>query len=233
MATFKSLQEKGRDMQRLGLQKEKPLFRDRILGKWQRKLIVGTILTSLFIGGAAVRSRAETVTIAKLNETNKKISAERYITYQGQTYKVRVEVPNRNVDCLDTWLDGRYGRITLPTTQFKEFAPLKIIIGNPSLMIVGVDEKGNYGFMIFDTLIGEYTLVPMISQLPAKRLAELGIRLEVKYDEEKKTWNTTYSDKDGKVISFEVFSEDGKKIKRVGSEDEEKWWKLLNTGQNN
>lgn len=183
--------------------------------RFRKTFIAEGLVLILLTGCATVGNNGRNVKNVK-NETKKeevksnKIVVETPFPYRGHTYRLRLVVPE-NARYIEGWLDEEYVRIPF-SKKFKKFKVTQLIVGNPSLMIVGIDEKGNYGFMLIDSIIRRYKMTPILTELPAKKLEVLGIKMEIKYDEERSVWITQYYNKQRKLFGYDVYDKDGKEL---------------------
>lgn len=205
-------------MERIGKSKlagQKEKIEKPALPRFGRLVLSAAIITSILFapitGCTATRNgtqRGEAKAAEKAKQ--QKVSVEGNVTYQGRTYGLKVEAPNNGAQYLNLWGNGEY--IKLPFSgKFKKFEVTKIVIGDPTIMAIGTDEKGNYAFEIYN-IFGEVIIYPIVSQLSAKRLQKLGIRLEISFNAEKKLYTTAYYDREGKLIGYATYSEEGKQI---------------------
>ncbi|MEM2974778.1 MAG: hypothetical protein QW112_04115 [Candidatus Micrarchaeia archaeon] len=203
---------------------------------WNRKLIVGTIITSLIVSSilpslAFAKSKSKKsiksdTTVTQLvtdekqdepkfetNISTKIVSAENRIFYRGDYWQLKIETKD-DWGYLKYYYDGEYyGKITLSdliATFFEgKFTDREIVMGNLSFIIKGVDGKGNYCYLLYDW--NKNIVTPITSGFKKEILDKLGVEVKFIFDKKTKTWRLSYQ-KDGKEEAYVVFSENGKII---------------------
>jgi len=216
-------------------QLQKPSL-SRTFSNYSKKLILGTIFTSLVftsVGCAAGRKSIKSETIVTQLSTStvqapKIVSAETTIKDKGSLYYFKIETKD-NEDFVKVYVDGSpFSNISIEDEINKhlsgKFTNREIIMGNPSMMIKGIDGKGNYGYLLFDKLHGKILVTPIISGFNVKILKKLGVEVNCIFDEKAKTWRILYI-RDGEEKAYSILTENGKKLS--SDEQEEEFGKQL------
>ena len=206
---------------------QRPSF-SSTFSRYSKKLaavgIITTVIASsaLFPSLAFAKGKKDSKVTAKpvIEETYyRAVSSGTTVVYGGKTYNIRYETRNNNTSLI-SYVDGEYHfKIDINDeiqNKFSgKFTNREIIIGNPSMMIKGIDGKGNYCCLLFDDMYGpDHSLATaIISDFNAETLKKIGVTEEIRFDEKKKEWKMINRDKRDKIVFFTIYSEDGKKLK--------------------
>ena len=177
---------------------QRPLF-SSTFSNYSKKLILGTIFTSLVftsVGCAAGRKSIKTETIVTQLSTStvqvpKIVSAERSMDINGTPFLVKCETKDDS-DYVIPYADGeKYSPISIKDEIQKNFSGKftnrEIIMGNPSVMIKGIDGKGNYCYLLFDKICGKMLVTPINSGFKKSILDKLGVEVKCIFNEKKKS----------------------------------------------
>ena len=201
---------------------QRPSF-SSTLSRHSNKLILGTIIIlGLTTGGcAAGRKSIKIETIATQISTStatvrtepKLVPAESQVYTDGQETTERYEL-REDGSAVKYYYNGvYYGDIVLSKMIDKvfsgKFTNRESILGNISMMIKGIDGKGNYGYILILEQNTSIEKTPLIFGFKTEIL-ESGVEVKCIFDEKKNEWKISYP-KDG-VENMYVFSEDEKDI---------------------
>lgn len=186
----------------------------------KKSIVKGIVVvsTTFIIGCATIsyNARPNTFDTIKSERNDKTVSAERTVFYRGRHYTYRIEVKGEWVykywdgvlssrkhifDCIDEKAFGG------------KFEVKHILFGNPSVLWVGIDGKGNYAYVIQTDVMGPITYQSFKTELPVRAMEELGIRVEIKYEGKTRTWRTNFYNNKGKLVAYAIDGEDGRDIK--------------------
>lgn len=205
------------------LEGQKQLEPKTSFASWGRKLLIGGLIILNLAGCAPINYNIRpSIDPTRNEEASKVVSAEKRVFYNGRYYTYKIEAKG---DYIYVYWNGvlserRHIFEFIDENSFGgKFEVKQFIFGNPSIMWIGIDARGNYGFVIQNKFAGYGVELQSIkSELPVKKMEELGIRLETKYDEERRIYTNRYYNKEGKLILTSIITENGK-ITHHGSKE--------------
>lgn len=184
---------------------------------WGRELFYAGIFTiSVFLPGCATSNHnIKPNNDAVKSEYKEKVVSAETLKINEEYFLIKIETDDNRND-ITFFADGKIYNVRNIEKFIQDkfngkFTNREIIMGNPSIMIKGIDGKGNCCYLLFSNVYKKSRITPITSGFNAEILNKLGVEVKCIYNEKKRTWKTSYQ-KEKKELEYHLFSEDGKRL---------------------